>query len=84
MNGSVKDATLVSWNHVLNVDKGVLSSSLLQQLKGLSYEVTKVQSLSLAVLDLVANTCVVISKDVEDGKYLSVVGDKGLANHLSR
>jgi hypothetical protein len=67
MNGSVKDTTLVSWNHVLNVDKGVLSSRLLQQLKGLSDEVTKVQSLSLAVLNLVTNACVVISKDVEDG-----------------
>lgn len=37
---SVEDTALVCGNHIFDVDKGILSSSLLQQLKRLPNEVS--------------------------------------------
>lgn len=83
MNQSVKHAALVCGNHVFNVDEGVLASRLLQQLQSLHDEVSQVQSLPLAVLDLVPDACVVISENVEDGQDLAIVGHQCFSNHFS-
>lgn len=80
---SVKNTALVGWNHVFNVDESVLSSGLLQKLEGLRNQIAQVESLSLAVLDLVAAVGVTISKDIENWEDLSVVGDQGLTDHVS-
>ena len=53
---SVQYATFVGWDHVFYVDEGVLASCLFQQLEGLAYQVTQIESFSLAVLYLVSNT----------------------------
>ena len=60
-----------------------LSSSLLQQLKSLSDQVAQVESLPLAVLDMVPNFWVAVTEYIEDGQDLPVVGHQGLSYHLS-
>lgn len=75
MKVSVEDAALVCRDHVFNVDEGVLPTSLLQQLKSLHNQVSQIQSLTLAVFDLVPNTRIVVSEDVEDRKDLTVIGN---------
>lgn len=52
---SVKDARLVRGDHVLDVDEGILSTVLLEELEGLLAEFSKVLSLSLAIVNSVAN-----------------------------
>jgi hypothetical protein len=56
---------------------------LLQQLQGLSDEVSEVESLPLAVFDLVANARIVVAEDVEDRQDLAVVWHQGLSDHVS-
>ena len=79
---SVEYAAFISWNHVFDVNEGVFSTCLLQQLQGLSNQVTQVESLPLVVLYLVGDVDIIVAEDIEDRQDLSVVGHKGLAYHL--
>ena len=58
MMDSCQHAAFVGWDHVLDVDKSVLSSSLFEELQGILDEVTQVALLSLGVVDLVS--CIVV------------------------
>lgn len=80
--GSVEGAALVRGNHVLDVDECVLPSRLLEKFQSFSDEVAQVESLSLAVLDMVSDIHIAVSEQVKDREDLSVVRDKGLADHL--
>merc|ERR1719313_3048715 len=79
-----RHATLISRNHVLDVDKSILSSSLLEQLERVIDEIAKVQPLTLAVLHGIPNVRVAILEDVKHGKKLPVVRNQSLADHVSR
>lgn len=80
---SVEDTALISGDHVLDIDEGVFSTCLLEELQSFADQIAEVQSLALTVLHFVATVDVTISEDVEDGQYLSIVGHQCLANHLS-
>lgn len=82
INQSVKHAAFIRGNHVLNVNKSVLSASLFQQLKGLRNQVSQVGPLSLVVLHLVTDVCVVIPENVENWKNLPVIWHQRLSNHF--
>ena len=64
---SVEHARLVGWDHVLNINEGVLSSVGLEHFEGLLDEVTQVLALSLGVVDLVAEVHVRNLEQVHDG-----------------
>ena len=80
---SVEHAALVGWDHVLDVDEGVVSSMLLEQLKGPLNQITEVHLLALRVVDFVALVQVVHLEQVHDGQDLTVVGHQGLANRVT-
>ena len=75
-------AALVRGHHVLDVNEGVFTAMLLEELKGALDEVSQDHSLTLAILDLVSKVQVVALEEVKDGEDLSVVGYKGLSNSL--
>merc|ERR1719313_2472107 len=79
-----RHATLISRNHVLDVDESILSSSHLEQLERVIDEIAKVQPLPLAVLHQIPNVCVAMLEDVKDWKKLPVVRNQSLADHVSR
>jgi hypothetical protein len=79
---SVEDATFIGGHHVLDVNEGVFTAMLLEELKGALDEVSQDHSLTLAILDLVSKVQVVALEEVKDGEDLSVVGYKGLSNSL--
>ncbi len=80
---SIKHTALISRDHVLDVDEGIFSTSLFQQFQSLWNQVTQIMPLSLIVLHLVPNVCVVIPEYIEDRKNLSVIRNQRLPNHLS-
>ena len=80
---SVEYAAFVSWNHVFDVNEGVFSTCLLQQLQGLSDQITQVEPLPLVVLYLIRDVDIIVAEDIEDRQDLSIVGHKGLTYHLS-
>ena len=77
---SVKYAALVGWDHILNVDKGILPTVGLEHLEGLLDQVAQVQTLPLAVVDLVTDVGVALLEKVHHGQNLSVIGDQGLSD----
>jgi len=79
---SVEDATFVGGHHVLDVNEGILTTMLLEELKGALDEVSQDHSFTLAVLDLVSKVQVAGLEEVENGEDLSVVGYEGLTNSL--
>ena len=70
---SVKDARLIGWHHILNVDEGVLAPMHLEKFQGLLNQVAEIITLSLAVVNLVAQVLVPGLKQVHDGQDLSIV-----------
>lgn len=72
---SIEYTTLIRRYHILDVNKRILSSSLLQQLQSLADEITQIQPFSLVVLDFVTSVGVAIAEDVENWQNLTVVGD---------
>ena len=52
----------------------------LKEFEGLLDEVAEVESLALAVVNLVAEVGVVLLEEVHHGKNLAVVGDEGLTD----
>jgi hypothetical protein len=77
---SVEYAGLVGRDHVLNVDESIFATVGLEEFEGVLDEVTEVESLALAVVDLVTEVSVVLLEEVHDGEDLAVVGDKGLTD----
>ena len=79
---SVKDAALVGWNHVLDVNEGVFSTVRLEQFEGLLDEITQVLALSLRVIDFVTHVVVVHLEQVHHWENLAIVWYEGLANSI--
>lgn len=79
---SVENAGLISGNHVLDVDEGILTAVHLEELESILDEITKVGTLALAVVNLVAEVLVAGLEQVHDGQDLSVVGHKSLTNGI--
>ena len=79
-HSSVEYAALVGWDHILNVDKGILPTVGLEHLEGLLDQVAQVQTLPLAVVDLVTDVGVALLEKVHHGQNLSVVGNQGLSD----
>lgn len=79
---SVEDATLISWDHVLDIDEGVFSSVSLESLESLLNKVTQVVSLSLSVVDFVSQVLVASLKEIHNWEDLSVVWHKSLSNSV--
>ena len=79
-HSSVKYAALVGWDHILNVDKGIFPTVGLEHLEGLLDQVAQVQTLPLAVVDLVTDVGVALLEKVHHGQNLSVVGNQGLSD----
>ena len=77
---SVEHAALVCWDHVLDVNEGILSAVHLEELESLLNEVTEVASLSLGVVDLVSQVEVLRFEKIHHWQDLSVVGHESLAN----
>ena len=59
---SVEDTTLISWDHVLDIDESIFSSLSFESLKGSLDKVTQILSLSLRVVNLVAQVLVACLK----------------------
>ncbi len=72
---SVKDAALISGNHVLDIDKGVLSAMHLEHLESLLNKIPQVLSLALRVVDLVAEVVVADLEQIHHRENLAIVGD---------
>lgn len=60
-----------------------LASGLLKQFQSLTDQIAQIASLSLVVLNLIADVGIVVPENVEDGQNLTVVGHQSLANHVS-
>lgn len=52
-SSSVEDTALVSGNHILDIDEGILTSMDFKKFKCLLNQISKVVALSLAVINLV-------------------------------
>ena len=59
---SVEDTTLISWDHVLDIDESIFSSVSFESLEGSLDKVTQILSLSLRVVNLVAQVLVACLK----------------------
>jgi len=81
-HSSVKYAALVGRDHILNVDEGIFSTMGLEHLKGLLDQIAQVQTLPLAVVDLIADVGVALLEKVHHGQNLSVVGNQGLSDSV--
>ena len=68
-----RHAGFVRRHHVLDVDKGVLATALLEELKCLADELAEALLLALRVVDHIASVQVLILEEVEDRENLSVV-----------
>jgi hypothetical protein len=77
---SVEDAALVGWDHILYVDECVLTTVGLKHLEGLLDQVPQVQTLSLAVVNLVSDVCVALLEQIHYRQDLSVVRNKRLSD----
>lgn len=77
---SVEHAALICWDHVLDVNERVLSTVLFEEFESLLDEIAKVASLSLRVVDLVAQVEVLGLEKVHHWQDLSVVWNEGFAN----
>ena len=80
---SVQHAALISWDHVLNVDEGVIATVSFKHLQCLRNHITQILTLALAVVDWVSLIQVPGLEEVHDGKNLTVVGYKGLTNGVT-
>ena len=68
----IQHARLVCWDHVLDVDKGILSSVSLQQLQGFFNQVAHVLAFILAVVDAIATVhCKIGSHQYNITKYFT-------------
>ena len=81
---SIKHTTLISRDHVLNVNECIIATMLLKQLKRLHNQVAQVLALALAVVDCVALVQVLRLEEVHDGQDLAVVGHQSLADRVTR
>ncbi len=77
---SVKDAALISRNHILDVDESVLTSVNLKHLKSLLNKISQVGCFSLRIVNLVTEVSVTDLEQVENGEDLTIVGYKSLTN----
>ena len=73
---SIKDAWLISWHHILNVDESILSSVHLEEFKGLLNQVSKIVCLSLTIINFVSQVVVTCFEKVHDWQNLSVIWNK--------
>ena len=76
---SVKNAALISGNHVLNVDKRVLTPVHLKHFECLLNQIAQVLRLPLTVVDLVAEIVIANLEQIQDGEDLAVVRHERLA-----
>ena len=77
---SVEHARLVGGDHILDVDEGIFATVSLKEFEGLLDQVAEIESLALAVVNLVAEVGVVLLEEVHHWKNLAVVGDEGLTD----
>lgn len=80
---SVEHAALVRGDHVLNVNEGVVTTVLFEQLQRLLDQVAQVLLLALRVVDAVADVGVVRLEQIHDRQDLAVVGHQCLANGVT-
>ena len=52
-----EDTRLVCWNHVLDVDKGVIASRFFKRLQCLLDQIANVQPLLLPIVDCISHVC---------------------------
>lgn len=64
---SIEHTAFVGRDHVFDIDEGILTSCLLEELQCLHDEVSEVESLTLVILNFVARVFVAVSEDIEDG-----------------
>jgi len=69
---------LISWNHILDVDKGIRAPSSLHQLKGVLNKVTNVLAESLMIVDPIPAVQILLFEQVEHWEKLAIVGYQGL------
>ena len=63
---SVKNTWFKGWDHVLDINKGILSSVHFEELKSLLDKITKGQSFSLAVINSVSHIQIFSFEQVHD------------------
>merc|ERR1719364_346744 len=80
---SGEDATLVRGNHVLDVDEGIFATMDFEDFQSFIDQVTKIQTLPLRVVNVVATVEAFVFEDVEDRKDLAIVRNKGFADHFA-
>ena len=77
---SVEHATLIGWDHVLNVDECVLTAVDFKHLESGLDKFTQVLSLPLAVVDLVTEVGVLGLHQVHHWENLTVVWDQSFTD----
>jgi len=81
---AANDTGLVCWDHVLDVDERILPAVCLKELQGFLNQIAEAFAFALTVLNAISKIVIHIDVDVKDGQDLAVVGDKGLADHVTR
>jgi len=71
---------LISWNHILDVDKSIRAPSSLHQFKGVLNKVTNVLAESLMIVDPISAVQILLFEQVEYREKLAIVGDQGLTH----
>ena len=79
---SVEHATLISGDHILDVDESIFSTVELKALECWLNKIAKVLAFSLAVIDLVSKINVLCFHKVEYWEDLSVVWNESLTDSV--
>ena len=77
---SVQNAWFISWNHVLDVDKSILTTMHFKQLQCLLDQISQILMFSLAVINFVSKILVFSFEQVHNWKDLSVVRNQCFSN----
>lgn len=80
---SVKDATLIGWDHILDVNECIFSTMSFKHFKSLLNEVSKNESFTLRVLNLVANVGIVLFEQIHNWKDLTIVWHESFSNSIT-
>lgn len=80
----VKQARLVCWDHVLDVDERVLPTVLLKGFQGFIDEIADVLPLLLTVVNAIPAVEVLLFENVEDREDLTVIRHQRLSNEVAR
>ena len=80
----VEHARFICGNHILDINKSILSTMAFKSLQSLLDQVSNVFAFLLTVIDSISWVEVHVLKSVKNRKDLAIVGDQSLANVIGR